>query len=199
MAFWNRKNTIKKSNERITTSFDGNNFEIDATMFRDITQSVALFMCSAKIIDQPALRYFNSDQGICEGLYVQHTTNPQILQLKKMSPDTYLSVVGMHAFGAGIYVTNQEVQLNKPIDHFSSDDIYSIAKAFEQTDAYELALKILHIPLDSKNKLILDQIILTALETAKKVAGSEIMEPKYMRAYMQVLFNAGSTMVLKAL
>jgi len=198
MAFWNRNNKKDINNMADKYSSSESQFEINNSLFRDLTQDVALYMHSAKITQQPILKFFHDDQGICEGLFVQHTTNPQLLQIKKMSDETYLRVVGMHAFGAGVYVTALQGKLEKPIGQFSSNDIYSISKDFEQTDSYELALKVLNIPADSKNKKVLDYIMETALETAKKGVGFAVMEPHNLRTYMQVLFNAGITMVLRA-
>ena len=198
MAFWNRNNKKEVNSIAGNSSSSRSQVEINNSLFRDLTQDVALYMHSVKITQQPILKFFHDDQGICKGLFVQHTTNPQLLQIKKMSDDTYLRVVGMHAFGAGVYVTALQGKLDKPIGQFSSNDLYTISRDFEQTDSYELALKVLQIPVDSKNKKVLDGIMETALETFKNCVGSAIMEPLNLGTYMQVLFNAGITMVLRA-
>lgn len=198
MAFWNRNNKKEVNSMAGNSSSSWSRVEINNSLFRDLTQDVALFMYSAKITQQPILKFFHDDQRICEGLFVQHTTNPQLLQIKNISDETYLRVVGMHAFGAGVYVTALQGELDKPIEQFSSNDLYTISKDFEQTDSYELSLKVLRIPVDSNNKKVLDFIIETALKTAKKTVGPAIMESLNLRTYMQVLFNAGITMVLRA-
>ena len=102
----------------------------------------------------------------------------------------------MHAFGAGAYVTVKQLDYGHQVNEFTSDELKRIALDFQQTDAYELSLKRLKIPVDSSNKKILDQIIITGLNTAKATVEDRIMEPQNLKAYMQVLYNAGISMNL---
>lgn len=169
---------------------------MNSDLSREITQSVAIFMYQAGITEQPGLSFFKNDSGMFEGIYVQHTTNPAILQLKQMPGDMYLKICGMHAFGAGAYITACQLDFKHPVEAFTSAEVQQIANAFRDTDAYELALKRLGIPLESRNKQVLDHIIITALETAKEVVGSRVMDPQNLKAYMQVLFNAGISMYM---
>ena len=166
-------------------------------LFRDITQDVAIAMCAVKIVSQPGLKFFKNDQGIIKGMAIQHTTNPELLGLKNMSEDAYLNVCGMHAFGAGVWVTLKQSKFNKPVSEFSTLELFEIARDFEQTDAYELALNALGVSPSSNNKAVFDHIILTGLAALKKYAGPDYLSASSIEAYMQVLFNAGITLILR--
>ena len=164
-------------------------------LFRTITQEVALFMFEVGITKQPALSFFREDKGILQRLFVEHTTNPEILVLKER-PDIYLLIVGMHAFGAGAYVTAKQLDFGHAVAEFTQDEINGIFLDFSFTDAYELALGKLGVSLDSRNKQVLDNIVITGKEAAKQVLGNKIMEPENIKVYMQVLFNAGVSMYM---
>ena len=163
-------------------------------LFRDITQEVALYMYRVGITSEPGLSVFNNDQGILEGLFIQHTAGADIQPYKRMGTDVYLQIAGMHAFGAGAYVTVKQLDFKHSVDQFTSAELRSIVMDFKQTD--ELALNRLGIPVDSQNKKVLDQIILTAMNAAKACAGARVLESENIKAYMQVLFNAGISMYM---
>ena len=182
----------KKKQEELNNAFTGT-----SSLFNDLTQSVAMVMYSAQMIKQPAMKYLYDDCGIFEGLYRQHTTNPSILNLQNMPNDTYLRICGMHAFGASIWtIWKAHFQLDKSVDALNSSDLYGIAKDFERTDAYELALRALNVPVDSQNKRAMDQIIVAALGTLTSKTGKNRTDPSNVRTYMQVLYNAGVTLML---
>ena len=104
----------------------------------------------------------------------------------------------MHAFGAGIFATCMQNEFKHFADEFTSDDIEKIFSAFHEDDAYKLGLERLKIPLDSNNKRVLDAVILAGMRAAKASAGSGVFEPKNIHTYMQVLFNAGNTVVMRS-
>ena len=66
--------------------------QMDNTLFREITQTVAIVMYKMGIVKQPGLQFFKNDSGIFEGIFVQHTTDSQMLSFKKISEDSYLTV-----------------------------------------------------------------------------------------------------------
>lgn len=170
--------------------------EMNQQLFRDITQEVALYMFYAGFTSQPGLSFLRDDSGILNGLFIQHTTNPRILAIKNVSEDDYLQIVGMHAFGAGAYVTVKQLDFKHSVGEFTPEEVRQIALDFQETDAYELALNRLGVPLDSKEKNILDYIVLTGIKAAKASVGSEIWKDENMKAFMQVLFNAGVSMYM---
>jgi|LSQX01.1.fsa_nt_gb hypothetical protein len=180
MAFWNKQSSMSPDE-----------------LLKALTQEIATYMNSIKISSQPVLKFFYNDRGLLEGLFVQHTTDPVILALKRQSQETYLLVAGMHAFGAGAYITITGGKWGKSVDKFTAADISAIAHAFEATDSFELALNELMIPVTSRNKLVLDSIIQKAAAKAKELTGSAVIEHQNLRVYMQVLFNAGITMALR--
>ena len=169
--------------------------QMDNNLFREITQTVAIVMYKMGVVKQPGLQFFKNDSGIFEGIFVQHTTDSQMLAFKKISEDIYMTVCGSHAFGAGVYVAAMQGKLNKPVEEFSLDNIRVIAATFSRIDAYELGLKTLNVLPDSQNKQALDQVIRYAKMTAKNTAGDNVLALPNLKAYMQVLYNAGVTMV----
>lgn len=184
----------KKSGEEGNISYQ--HVEMNQQLFRVLTQEVALFMFHAGITSQPGLSFLHDDKGILNGLFIQHTTNPEILAIKSVSEESYLQIAGMHAFGAGAYVTAKQLDFKHPVGEFTSEELRQIALDFQEIDAYELALNRLGVPLDSKEKHILDYIVLTGIKAAKSSVGSEIWKDENMKAFMQVLFNAGVSMYM---
>lgn len=175
-----------------------NNSRTDATsLFRAIVQDVAICMMQLKITSQPVLRFFNNDQGLLEGIYQQHTSDPNILAIKNMSEDTFARICGMHAFGAGAYATLMQGDFDKAIGTWNNSELLSIVDAFKKTDAYELALNKLGYPLDGNNKKVCDHIIMTGLQSTIKNSGLRVLSNEALKIYMQVMFNAGITLVLR--
>ena len=166
-------------------------------LFKEVTHDTVIYMVTSKMIQEPKMNFFKDDRGLLNGLYYQHTTNPNILALKNLpNRDTHAIMCGMHALGAGIYVTLLQGGMGKPIEQFNEDDLRGIADSFARTDAYELALNTLGIPLDSDNKKVLDGVYMTGLETAKHISGSDVLDGENLRVYMQVMFNAGISLVM---
>jgi hypothetical protein len=166
-------------------------------LFKDITQNVAIKMMSLQLIESPQLKFFVDDNGMVEGLVLEHTTDREYKALKQQSSYDYMFVCGMHAFGAGIYVTLFQTKLGKPINEFTQSDLRNIAIAFSQVDAYELALLTLGVSVNSNKKQIFDQIIITAINSATNYAGDNATTPDVIKQLMQVLFNAGITVVMQ--
>lgn len=75
------------------------------------------------------------------------------------------------------------------------EEIVEIIKEFFGTDAYALGLKALGIAPDDNNKKCLGRIVIVANNVARRLAGSKMQEEHYQKVYMQVLFNAGVTLV----
>ena len=163
-------------------------------IFSESTKEISLFMYNLGIIKEPSLSFFENDNGIFNRLFLEHIEDPQVLALKTISDEVYLRVAGMHAFGAGAYVSAKEIELNCPVSEFSKEEIENIFKDFDEKDAYELALEKLGIPIESGNKKVLDRVIVIGIKEAKQIAGEKATEPENLKAFMQVLFNAGTSM-----
>ena len=166
-------------------------------LFKEITQDVVMVMMSMHVIKSPQLKFFYDDKGILEGLVQQHTTNRTILALKQESDFNYMFVCGMHAFGAGIYATIFQTKAQKPVNEFGTKELMDIASAFSRVDPYELALSSMGLNANSNNKKVFDEIIMTAIKSATKHAGKDATHPDTIKQLMQVLFNAGITVVMR--
>lgn len=166
-------------------------------LFRDITQDVVTNMMSMRIIKTPELKFFFDDKGILEGLIQEHTTQEEVLDLKKQSDFTYMFVCGMHAFGAGAYVTIYQTKAQKPVSDFGQQELRKIALSFSMTDSYELALSAMGLDANSNNKKVFDKIIMDAIKLVMNSAGNNATSPDAIRQLMKVLYNAGITVVMR--
>jgi hypothetical protein len=171
--------------------------ELNQPLFRDIAQAVVDEMIEHGVIKIPELTYLYNEAGVLDRMFRQNSKDPNILALKDKPDDLYLIIIGMHAFGAGIYATCMQNEFKHFADEFTPDDIDKIFTAFHEVDAYQLGLEQMKIPLDSNNKKILDAVILAGMRAAKASAGDALYEPKNIHTYMQVLFNAGNTLVMR--
>ena len=165
---------------------------------RDVIQDVAICMNSLQITKMPILKFLNNDQGIFEGVYQSHMNDPKVEMIKKAyGTDMYLRVLAGHALGAGAYVTLSQSKFNKPVEQFTMNEAMQISIAFRETDPYELAIKTLGYALDGNNKRCMDQIVVVGIEAYKKAAGSKALKKDCLKSLMQVMYNAGVTLVYR--
>ena len=186
-----------KSEPEQKQTFSNQSYSMNQQVFRDVTQDVAVRMYEVGITSQPALSYIKNDQGLFDAMFQQHMTQSSTLALRQKSDDLYLVVLGMHALGMGLYVTLLQKDYNHPVEEFTPSELRKIINDVQRTDAYELGLNRMGIPINSGNKKVLDQIIVTGMLAARASAGSRIFEPENLKAYMQVLYNAGNTVVTR--
>ena len=173
------------------------NSEYNNELYRKITVDVVSEMLSMHVISTPALKTLLDDKGILEHLIHVHTTDKDVLALKEEDIFTYLFVCGMHAFGAGVYVTLFQGRAGKPVNEFDAEDLKMIALSFSNTDIYDLALSSMGLDSNSNNKKVFDQIIITAVRTAMIMELNESTKPDNVRQLMKVLYNAGTTVVMR--
>ena len=83
-------------------------------------------------------------------------------------------------------------------ENFSEKERENIFLEFDSADVYELALEKLRIPLDSGNRKMLDRVIVIGIKELKLIAKEKVFEPQNIKAFMQVLFNAGTSVFLSA-
>lgn len=165
---------------------------------RDVTQDVAICMNALKITSMPILKFLKDDNGICEGVFLSHMNDPNVQMVRKAYGDEmYLNLLGCHALGSGAYVTLCQDKYKKPVEQFNENEIIKIRDAFHKTDPYELAIRALGYALDGNNKRCLDQITLVGVNAYRKAAGAKAFDEDYLKSYMQVMFNAGVTVVLR--
>lgn len=162
---------------------------------RDLIQTVAITMFELKITKQPALSFFHNDHGIFEETFLSHTTDPEFVAMSQQDFATYLMVLGCHALGAAAYVAICQRKYHKPLAEFGNVELREIAQALHNTDPYELGLNALGFRHDGNNKKCLDHIVVTANNAARNLAGNNIHDKRYQKIYMQVLYNAGVTLI----
>lgn len=162
---------------------------------RDLTQEVAITMFNLKITKQPSLNFLHNDCGIFEGTFISHTTDEQLLMISQQSFNTYLMVLGCHAFGTAAYVVMSQNKYKKPVNEYSEIELREIAQTIAETDAYEVGLNALGFKLDGNNKKCVDHIVQTAMTAALRLAGANIHDKRYQKVYMKVLYNAGVTII----
>ena len=185
-----RANSIKIISETLSTKGDF----MDKKILNDATLEIAHFMFNVGITEKPELFSFEDDGGIFERLFNEHITEPQVAALKTISEDLYLRVLGMHAFGAGAYLAAKELDFGKSAAVFTAEEIDGIFFDFDTKDAFELALEKMGFATDSGNKQMLDRVIIIGMKETKLVAKEKVFEPQNLKAFMQVLFNAGASM-----
>ena len=99
---------LKKKTDQ-TTHAPTNKIDISKTLIQDVT----LQMVSMRVISDPMMKFLYDDKGILDRLFHEHTTDKEFLAIKQQSEFNYLFVCGMHAFGAGIFVTAMQPKLEK--------------------------------------------------------------------------------------
>ena len=96
--------------------------ELDEKIFFDSEKEIALFMARVGIIEKPALSSFSDDGGIFERLFSEHLSDPNVLALKEFSEEVFLRVLGMHSFGAGVYVAAKQTESGRSPENFSEEE-----------------------------------------------------------------------------
>lgn len=166
---------------------------MDTQLFKDITQDVTICMMQVGILKEPMMQFLNDDLGILNRQHELHTTDAEFISLKNTEYDTYAFVCGMHALGTGLYVCTKQVDIEKSIQEWELAEVQSIFDEFASTDAYELALNRMGWLPTGNNKKVLDHVILTGLKSAKENSEKDVLSDNELKAYMQVMFNAGVT------
>ncbi len=165
---------------------------------RDVIQDVATCIYSLKITSTPALKFLHNDNGIFDAVYQAHMNDPQLQMVRNVyGDDTFLNLLGCHALGAGAYTTLCQAKYNKPVEDFTPQERSEIINGFYRTDPYELALKTLGYAPNGNNKKCLDHIIVVGMKSYRNSAGTKAFSKEYLKSYMQVMFNAGVTVVLR--
>ena len=162
---------------------------------RSLIQEVAITMFELKITKQPALSFLHNDHGIFEEIFNSHITDPELMVMEEYDLSTYLMVLGCHALGASAYVVISQKDYHKPLAEFGNVELQVISHNLNTTDPYELGLNALGYKPDGNNKKCLDHIVITANNAAQKLAGDKMHDKRYQKIYMQVLYNAGVTLI----
>ena len=165
----------------------------DKKIFEESAKEIALFMYNVGITKKPEISFFKDDRGIFEKLFSLHMEDAGVLALKAVSKEVYLRVLGMHSFGAGAYIAAKEIDFCRSVAEFTAEEIEGVFKDFDLKDPYELALKKLGFAIDSGNRQMLDRVIVIGMKELERIAKDKAEEPENIKAFMQVLFNAGTS------
>lgn len=163
-----------------------------------LSEDVASAMQRMNILKKPVLTALEDDAGILDEIYYKRVVDPVLSKMADGEPHRYLAVIGCHALGAAAYVTLTQRYYGKRISQYGEEELREVADALAKGNVYELGLNALGFRPDGNNRKCLDEIILVAADTAIRLAGSRINDLKYVRAYMQVLYNAGVSLVSSA-
>jgi hypothetical protein len=155
-------------------------------------------MNEIKVTSMPVLQSFRSDSGIFESVYRSHMNDPKVEILhRQYGDDFYFNLLGYHALGSGIYATLCQAKYHKTVENFTQKELFEIFNAFRQTDPYELALKSLGFDMEGMGEKCLDHIVWVGMCTYRRHAGSKAFDKELLKSYMQVMYNAGITVVVR--
>ena len=161
-------------------------------VFEKVTQEVASCMHSMEIIKTPVLEFTDGDKGLFDSFFELYANDAQVNEIKAVyGKDVYLMLLGSHALGLGAYTTICQTYFGKKIAEWSLTEVNQINADIRSTDPYELSLNALEYPMDSENKICLDQIIQVAAVTFIDTAEDEWEKEENLKAFMKVLYNAG--------
>lgn len=162
---------------------------------RDLTSEAAIVLNTLKFTkDSPFLLTIKEDQGILEGLTYSHLNNPQLIILGKQNPDLYLTIIGSHLLGVGVYVAACQKKFGKSANEFGQNEMFEIRDAFNSMDVYELGLKMLEVDVNSNQKKAIDNAIVLIKDAAKKLYPNLKSEEEYLKEYMRVFYYVGVTL-----
>ena len=122
MSFFDRfRNKSAETKKSLNQPIDMND-----SLYKDLTQEIAIYMFKFGFVNQPAMRFFHNDKGFLYSFAYQHINDKQFLALRNQSLKTYLYVAGMHAYGAGIYVTAMQSVFDHSVEDFTDDEFKQI-------------------------------------------------------------------------
>lgn len=165
-------------------------------LYDSLAAYTATYLSSMVLTESTSLKSFNDDKGLLDSLVFSATAAPAYTQLKDKSSNEFLGVCGSNAFGRGIYVAGMQNELDKPISQFTHKDVEEILGAFRYTPDYELGLRMIKVEVGSeKHQAFRDLIVKVANYYLENCA--EPLEKDNLYSYMQVLFNAGITVIYR--
>ena len=164
-----------------------------------LSDEVAETMKQMHIIKNSVLSTLEGCEDILEAILpVENDTLIALDELDEQRLTIYLSIYGSRALGAAAYLAMSQRYYGKSVSEYTKEECMEVKNAVSEKDCYELGLTALGFRTESNNKKQLDEIIVVAVNAAKKLAGKRMHSPEYVKAYMQVLFNAGCTLVASA-
>lgn len=163
-------------------------------LYDELAAFVATELSSLNLTEVASLKSFGDDKGVLDSLVFSATVSPAYTKIKARSQAEYLGVCGSNAFGRGVYVAGMQNVLNKPISQFTNGEVQEILDAFVYTSGYELGLKMIKVEAGSE-KHKASQTLIVHVANYYLESCSEPMEKDNLRSYLQVLFNAGVSVI----
>ena len=174
-----------------------NNVEAREARYKDISplvnKDVITKMNSLRLTQQQEMTGFQNDKSILEGLFSAHTTEPEFTELRDKSEDQFLIRCGEQAFGAGIWTTYKIKERDQSADQLTAADVIGITKDFDKTDPYILGLNALGLSPNSPEKKEYDNVIFAGKQSLREAIDYSFVGDCELRAFIQVMFNAGVT------
>ena len=170
---------------------------MNTELFRDLTQEISVCMFQFGFINKPAMRFFRDDKNFLYSFAYHHINGKQFVELRKKSVEGYLYVAGMHAYGAGIYVTAMQSVFEHSVDDFTNEEFEQILLNCGKKDVYELAFEAINVSIDSNLRKKCDAFLTYSLRVYLTLTKDKSVEPENIYAFMQVLYNAGITSLLR--
>lgn len=177
---------------------DDKSFGTNPELNKELTQAAAIIIYQMHITKQPMLHFLKEDHGLRERVIHLHLDDPEVKAINvQYGSQTYLSLLGCHALGAGGYITMCQKKFGKNVSEFTSNEISQIEKAFQETDIYELFLDTMGFAHDGNNKHCMDAIVMSCVNTLTGKLGKKACDDNNVADFMRVLFNAGVTVVIR--
>ena len=166
-------------------------------LFNVVSEAVVGFMFDHGMIKKPVLLNIRDDRGIFDNLFKGMQKPLNAGRQQQIQLGLLLRTAGLQVFGAGIYVICKQIDFEHPLDIFTDAEIHqTLSEIAATTDIYELGINRIGITYGSSNDILFSALAATAFNAAYTSVGSDIFEPKNLRAYLQVFYNAGVTMLM---
>jgi len=163
---------------------------------RDVIQLLAIDAYSREIVNQPMLQFLLNIKVI-KDIYLNELLRSMDEQGATSNDKIqYLLILAYHAFGAGSYLTMKSAEV-EIVDNPLNNDTAIILKDLFQKGSLELGLQSMQIHPESKNKKVIDHMIISTLEKIYNTYEKELNSKdrkEYLIAFMNCYFNLGVTL-----
>ncbi len=166
-------------------------------LFNDVAEVAVGFLFDNGFIKKPMLLNIRDDRDIFDLLFNNLYNSLTNAHAQKYSTDSLLRTVALMAFGAGIYVILTQIDFKKPVHEYTETEKRQIFADFRRGgDIYELGINKAGIQVGSYEDKMFELLAIKGFQTAYASVGDDIFEAKNARAFTQVFFNAGVTMLM---
>ena len=166
-------------------------------LFNDVSETVVGFLFDNGFIKKPVLLNIRDDRDIFDLLFNNFYNSLKNAHEQNYPTDCLLRTVALMAFGAGIYVILSQIDFKKPVHEYTETEKKQLFADFRRGgDIYELGINKAGIQVGSYEDKMFELLGIKGFQTAYASVGDDIFEAKNLRAFTQVFFNAGVTMLM---